>query len=73
MSCLEFRSPNVATSSDFLSVDECAEIIRAMYDAPREPAQVVRAGESLLDESIRFCFDHHFPDDYKKSLGRLSL
>jgi len=70
MSCLEFRSPNIATSADFLSVDECAEIVRAMEGAPREPAQVVRAGESLLDESIRFCFDHHFPDDYKKSLGR---
>jgi hypothetical protein len=69
MSCLEFKTPNIAASADFLSVDECAEIIRAMDGAPREPAQVVRAGESLLDESIRFCFDHHFPDDYKRSLG----
>jgi hypothetical protein len=70
MSSLEFKSPNVAISANFLDVEECAEIIRAMDVAPRERAQVVRAGESLLDESIRFCFDHHFPDDYKMTLGR---
>ncbi|HYJ57271.1 MAG TPA: 2OG-Fe(II) oxygenase [Mycobacterium sp.] len=40
-----------------------------MNDAPREPAQVVRAGESILDQSLRFCFDHHFPDAFKDRIG----
>jgi SM-20-related protein len=40
-----------------------------MEASPREPAQVVRAGESILDQSIRFCFDHHFPDAFKRPIG----
>lgn len=66
---LAFITPNIATVRSFLSVPECAEIITAMNDAPREPAQVVRAGESILDQSLRFCFDHHFPDAFKDRIG----
>ncbi len=40
-----------------------------MDESPREPAQVVRAGESVLDPSLRLCFDHHFPDDHKRRIG----
>lgn len=61
---LEFITPNIATVRRLLSVPACAEIINAMNDAPREPAEVVRAGESILDQSLRFCFDHHFPDAF---------
>ena len=69
-----FITPNIATAHGFLSVPECAEIITAMSDAPREQAQVVRAGESILDQSLRYCFDHHLPDltveQVKQGLGR---
>ncbi|MEU0401074.1 2OG-Fe(II) oxygenase [Streptomyces sp. NPDC006197] len=64
-----FRTRNVALTRDLLSIDECGALIRAMEEAPREPAQVVRAGESILDQSLRFCFDHHLPDDTKRFVG----
>jgi predicted 2-oxoglutarate/Fe(II)-dependent dioxygenase YbiX len=66
---LQFITPNIASVRGFLSVPECAQIIQAMDEAPREPAQVVRAGESILDQSLRFCFDHHFPDAFKDKIG----
>jgi predicted 2-oxoglutarate/Fe(II)-dependent dioxygenase YbiX len=66
---LQFRTRNVASAPEFLSIDECRELIAAMDQAPREPAQVVRAGESILDQSLRFCFDHHFPDPFKRAIG----
>jgi hypothetical protein len=69
MNPLQFRTPNIASTEGFLSIAECDEIIRVMQDSPREPAQVVRAGESILDESLRFCFDHDYPEDAKRSLG----
>ncbi len=64
-----FITPNIATVRGFLALPECAEFITAMNDAPREPAQVVRAGESILDQSLRFCFDHHLPDAFKDRIG----
>jgi predicted 2-oxoglutarate/Fe(II)-dependent dioxygenase YbiX len=64
-----FLTPNIATAHGFLSMSECAQIISAMNDAPRERAQIVRAGESVVDQSLRLCFDHHFPDDYKDRVG----
>ena len=64
-----FLTPNIATASGFFSVEECAELIDAMNQAPREAAQIVRAGESLVDKSLRLCFDHHFPDDFKDRVG----
>jgi predicted 2-oxoglutarate/Fe(II)-dependent dioxygenase YbiX len=66
---LQFRTPSIASTTGFLSIAECSEIVRAMEDSPREPAQVVRAGESILDQSLRFCFDHHFPDAFKRPIG----
>jgi hypothetical protein len=66
---LQFRTRNIASTRGFLSIAECSEIVRAMKEAPREPAQVVRAGESILDQSLRFCFDHHFPDAFKRPIG----
>ncbi|MET9650697.1 2OG-Fe(II) oxygenase [Streptomyces sp. NPDC006460] len=66
---LRFRTRNVASASDFLSVAECRDIIRAMEEAPREQAQVVRAGQSVLDPSLRRCFDHHCPDAVTRALG----
>ena len=66
---LQFRTRSVASTCGFLSIAECCEIIRAMEEAPREPAQVVRAGASILDQSLRFCFDHHFPDTFKRPIG----
>src|SRR5262249_5762461 len=65
----QFRTRNIASAAGFLSLDECDEIIRAMQTSPREPAQVVRAGESILDQSIRFCFDHHLPEAFKRPIG----
>jgi predicted 2-oxoglutarate/Fe(II)-dependent dioxygenase YbiX len=69
MDDLQFRTRSIASAAGFLSVAECSEIIQAMNASPREPAQIVRAGESILDESLRFCFDHHFPDPFKRSVG----
>lgn len=66
---LQFRTQNVASAQGFLSIAECRDVVRAMEDAPREPAQVVRAGESILDQSLRLCFDHHFPEDFKRAVG----
>jgi len=66
---LEFITPNIATVRGLLSVPECAEIITAMNAAPREAAEVVRAGESILDPSLRFCFDHHLPDVVKDPIA----
>jgi predicted 2-oxoglutarate/Fe(II)-dependent dioxygenase YbiX len=66
---LLFKSPNVATASDFLPLSECRNIVRAMEATPGEPAQVVRAGESILDETLRFCLDHPFPDAFKQPIG----
>ncbi|MFC0598231.1 2OG-Fe(II) oxygenase [Streptomyces palmae] len=64
-----FRTRHVALVREFLSIPECGEIIRAMDQAPKEPAQVVRAGESILDESLRFCSDHHLPEELQRSVG----
>jgi predicted 2-oxoglutarate/Fe(II)-dependent dioxygenase YbiX len=66
---LQFRTRNIASTVGFLSLDECSEIVRTMEASPREAAQVVRAGESILDESMRFCFDHHLPDAFKRPIG----
>lgn len=65
----QFRTQNIASTQGFLSIAECHDVVRAMQDAPREPAQVVRAGESILDESLRLCFDHRFPEDLKRAVG----
>jgi hypothetical protein len=69
MDHLQFRTRSIAATTGFLSIAECSEIVRAMEAAPREPAQVVRAGESILDQSLRFCLDHHFPDAFKRPIG----
>jgi predicted 2-oxoglutarate/Fe(II)-dependent dioxygenase YbiX len=69
MDQLQFTTRSIASAPGFLSVAECGEIVRAMQNSPREPAQIVRAGESLLDESLRFCLDHHFPDTFKRMVG----
>jgi hypothetical protein len=69
MDPLQFKTPNIASTVGFLSIAECSEIVCAMGACPREPAQVVRAGESLLDQSLRFCFDHHLPDAFKDPVG----
>lgn len=66
---LSFITPNIAMVCGFLSVPDCAEIITAMNEAPREPAELVRAGESILDQSRRFCFDHHLPEAVKDRIG----
>jgi hypothetical protein len=69
MDHLQFTTPGIATVNGFLSTDECSGIVSAMKASSREPAQIVRAGESILDESIRFCFDHHFPEEFKRPIG----
>src|SRR5437870_27498 len=69
MDPLQFKTRNIASAARFLSTAECSEIVRAMDASPREPAQVVRAGESLLDQSLRFCFDHRLPDAFKRPIG----
>ncbi|WP_119274027.1 2OG-Fe(II) oxygenase [Taklimakanibacter deserti] len=66
---LQFKTPNIALADSFLSHQECRDLIQAMETSPREPAQIVRAGESILDESLRFCFDHQFPDSFKRPIG----
>jgi predicted 2-oxoglutarate/Fe(II)-dependent dioxygenase YbiX len=66
---LQFRTCNVAFISNFLSVTECHHLVTAMNSAPRARAQVVRAGESILDESLRFCFDHEFSEAFKRPMG----
>src|SRR5262245_49883726 len=65
---LQFRTRNIAMTAGFLSLSECHRIVQAMETSPREPALVVRAGESILDESLRCCFDHHFSDDFKRPI-----
>jgi Rps23 Pro-64 3,4-dihydroxylase Tpa1-like proline 4-hydroxylase len=62
---LKFKTRNVASVAQFLSVTECRQLVLAMDSAPRAPAEVVRAGESILDESLRFCFDHEFSEVFK--------
>lgn len=47
---LKFESTNVAVFPDFLSRDECGDFVRVVDSPPAEPAQVVRADESFLDE-----------------------
>ncbi len=59
MQAIKFPTANIAIAEDFLSLDECDAVIREMDASTRERAQLVRAGESILDESIRYCFDHH--------------
>ncbi|HJT91078.1 MAG TPA: 2OG-Fe(II) oxygenase [Mycobacterium sp.] len=66
---LQFSTPNIALARGFLSIPECREIIEVMHRAPREPAQVVRAGESILDQSLRLCFDHHLSETVKDTIG----
>jgi predicted 2-oxoglutarate/Fe(II)-dependent dioxygenase YbiX len=66
---LQFKTRNIASTANFLSLAECRDIVRAMEASPREPAQIVRAGESILDQSLRFCFDHHFPEAFKRAIG----
>ncbi len=66
---LQFRTRNVASVSNFVSMEECRQLVNAMDSAPRVPAEVVRAGESILDESLRFCYDHEFPEAFKRAIG----
>jgi predicted 2-oxoglutarate/Fe(II)-dependent dioxygenase YbiX len=66
---LQFKTHNVAFMPSFLPLTECRELVNAMDSSPRSPAQVVRAGESLLDESLRFCYDHEFSDAFKRPIG----
>ncbi|MGH6838927.1 MAG: 2OG-Fe(II) oxygenase [Methylocella sp.] len=65
---VEFKTRNIASSVGFLSLAECSHIVRAMVSSPGKPALVVRAGESILDQSLRFCIDHQFPDTFKRPI-----
>ena len=68
MMIFQFKTRNIATTAGFLSLAECRHIVDAMQSSPGEPAQVVRAGESILDETLRYCLDHHFPDAFKRPI-----
>ena len=70
MDQITFKTANVALCDRFVSHDECDELIREMNSSTKERAQLVRAGESLLDESIRFCFDHHLSATTKDRFRR---
>jgi predicted 2-oxoglutarate/Fe(II)-dependent dioxygenase YbiX len=59
MEAVTFKTANVAMAEGFLAVDECDALVREMALSGKERAQLVRAGESILDDSIRHCFDHH--------------
>jgi Rps23 Pro-64 3,4-dihydroxylase Tpa1-like proline 4-hydroxylase len=65
---LTFKSRNVALVNDFLSLDQCQQYVQAISVSPAEPAQVVRAGESLLDKTLRHCLDHHLPSPLSKTM-----
>lgn len=65
---LRFRTPGIATAADFLPLPECRAIIDAMQATSGEPAQVVRAGVSILDPSLRLCLEHHLHDDFKRPI-----
>jgi SM-20-related protein len=69
----DFRTANVAVQPGFLTAQECADLIRAMGESPSETAQVVRAGQSILDQSLRNCLDHHLPEPVKIAVGDLML
>lgn len=66
MEAIQFKTANIAIAEDFLSLEECDAVIREMDASDKERAQLVRAGESILDESIRYCFDHHMPAAVKQ-------
>jgi hypothetical protein len=66
---VQFKTRNIALSADFLPVAECSDIVQAMDASPGEPAQIVRAGESILDQTLRYCIDHHLPDSVKRPIG----
>lgn len=65
---LQFKTPNVASAAGFLSLAECSHIVKAMESSPGKPALIVRAGESILDESLRACIDHEFPETFKRPI-----
>jgi len=65
---LNFKTRNIAVTTGFLSLAECHDIVHAMESSPGEPALVVRAGESILDQTLRSCFDHQFPDAFKRPI-----
>jgi hypothetical protein len=65
---LTFRTRNIAISDDFLTVGECRDFVEGMERHAGEPALVVRAGESILDETLRFCLDHHMPESFKSPI-----
>ncbi len=67
MEAITFKTANVAVVGDFLTLDECGSLIGEMTSAPKERAQLVRAGELILDESLRYCFDHHMSAATKDS------
>lgn len=62
---LQFRTRNIVTTAGFVSLSDCRQMIDAIESSVGEPAQVVRAGESILDQSLRSCIDHHVPDSIK--------
>ena len=66
MEAIQFKTANIAIAESFLSLEECDAVIREMDASDKERAQLVRAGESILDESIRYCFDHHMPAQLKQ-------
>jgi predicted 2-oxoglutarate/Fe(II)-dependent dioxygenase YbiX len=66
---LRFRTRGVATAEAFLPLSECRAIIRAMEATSGEPAEVVRAGVSILDPSLRLCLDHPLSDEVKRPIA----
>lgn len=66
---LHFLSESVATIRGFLTPDTCSDLVASMIASPWEHANVVRAGESVVDRSLRNCKDHHCPQTVVGAVG----
>jgi len=67
---IEFASQNIGLAPDFLSAIECEEIVQGITATAGEPGHLVRAGQAILDPSVRSCREHGLPPRLRERLGQ---
>jgi predicted 2-oxoglutarate/Fe(II)-dependent dioxygenase YbiX len=70
---LSFLSDSVLAVRDFISHEECRTLIEEIVASPSEQSHVVRAGESIVDQSLRNCLDHHVSQATSQRVARRLL
>jgi predicted 2-oxoglutarate/Fe(II)-dependent dioxygenase YbiX len=63
-------SPNIDLTPGFLTVPECDGIVRGISASSGRPGHLVRAGQAVLDTSVRSCSEHSVSPTTSEGLYR---